>query len=83
LFLLLNNAKLKILFYCHEAGKITYDSCKGRKNLFPTPRHAKKLRALRHSTESTHFRERISLRIRNHMQKYFNPVISDPSGIDS
>jgi hypothetical protein len=33
------------------------DFCKGRKNFFSTPRYAKKLRAMRHSTESIYFRE--------------------------
>jgi hypothetical protein len=62
IFLLLDNAKFEILFYCHGAGKITYDRffdflldsyfngfCKGRKSFVPTPRYAKKLRAMRHS----------------------------------
>jgi hypothetical protein len=48
---LLDNAKLEILFYCHGAGKITYDrffiDCyfngfyKGRKHFVLTPRYAK------------------------------------------
>jgi hypothetical protein len=43
--------------------------CKGRKNFFPTPRYAKNFALCGIA--------------RNHMQKYFNPLISDPSGIDS
>jgi hypothetical protein len=53
-FFWLDNAKLKILFYCHEAGKITHGIflidcyfngfCKGRQNFFLT-RYAKKLKS--------------------------------------
>jgi hypothetical protein len=60
---LLDKAKLNILFYCHEVGKITYDrfflkNCyfngfyKGRKNFVLTPRYAKKLRAMQHRAKS-------------------------------
>jgi hypothetical protein len=93
---LLDNAKLKF-FYCHKAGKMTYDwffyilyFCKGRKIFSPLRTMSKKLRA-RHSVESRlhampHSGEsqlHEFLCEFNHMQKYFNPLISDPSGIDS
>jgi hypothetical protein len=50
----LDNAKLKILFYCHEAGKITY-GCnfngfwKDRKYFVSTSRYAKKTLIMRHT----------------------------------
>jgi hypothetical protein len=57
------NAKLKILFYCHGVGKITYDrfferllyltaSVKAERILFRLPAMRKKLRAMRHIGES-------------------------------
>jgi hypothetical protein len=48
------DTKLKILFYCHGVGKITYDRflkdcyfnsfCKGKKNFVLTSRYAKVLK---------------------------------------
>jgi hypothetical protein len=89
----LDNDKLKILFYCHGVGKITYDrfvwktvtlkaSVKVERILFRIPAVRKKLRAMRHSAESIFVVEfnRISQRIQICMQNRFSPWIRGPRG---
>jgi hypothetical protein len=59
---MLDNAKLKILFYCHGVGKITSDKFVERlllltasvkaERILPTPSFAKKIRTMWHSAES-------------------------------
>jgi hypothetical protein len=43
IFLLLDNAKLKILFYCHGVGKITYDQFFERLLLFTVSVNAERI----------------------------------------
>jgi hypothetical protein len=81
--------QFSILFYCDGVGQITYGpfllcccfngSYKSRNiGILTICAVQKNLRALSRS----HLCLQISLRIRNHMQKWFNPLISDQSGID-
>jgi hypothetical protein len=47
-------------FFCYFNG-----FCKGRKNFVPTPRYAKKLRAMQHSAESIFvYQKKFYLRLR-------------------
>jgi hypothetical protein len=72
---------------CGIAQSAMPPSVKFKSKIFlPTPRYAAQrgvdsvLCGIAESRDSVHGGE---LRIRNHMQKYFYPLVSDPSGIDS